>query len=136
MFPDGRRSIEGVDRVRVFYDDGCGFCRWSASKVARWDHRRRLRFSPIRSEEGDARLGQMDAVQRDGSWHVITRDGRVASAGAAVPILLRELPGGGPLARVTQTFPRTTDRFYRAVARRRGTFGKILHTDACRVPTR
>jgi predicted DCC family thiol-disulfide oxidoreductase YuxK len=124
-----------VDRVLVFYDDCCGFCRWSASVVAHWDRRRRLHFAPIRGDEGDARLAHMDAVQRDGSWHVITREGRVASAGAAVPLLLRELPGGTPLARASETFPRTTDRAYRAVARRRGTLGRLLRVDACRVPT-
>lgn len=118
----------------VLYDDGCGFCRWSASKIAGWDRRRRLRFAPIRSAEGDARLGGMDPARRDGSWHLITRDGRVASAGAAVPFLLRELPGGTPLARVADVLPRSTDRAYRAVARRRDALGRLLHVDACDVP--
>jgi predicted DCC family thiol-disulfide oxidoreductase YuxK len=122
-----------MDRVIVLYDDGCGFCRWSASRIAAWDRPRRLRFAPIRGAEGEARLKGMDPVQRDGSWHLIARDGRVASAGAAVPLLLRELPGGGPLARVTDALPRTTERAYRAVARRRGKLGRLLHVDACDV---
>ena len=119
----------------VLYDDGCGFCRWSASKVARWDRHQQLHFAPIRGPEGDARLGQMDTARRDGSFHVITRDGRIASAGAAVPFLLRELPGGSPLARMADAFPGTTDRAYRAVARRRGWLGHLVHVDACRLPS-
>jgi predicted DCC family thiol-disulfide oxidoreductase YuxK len=119
----------------VLYDEDCGVCRWSASALARWDRRRRLRFVPIRSIEGATGLTSMDAEQRDGSWHVITREGRVTSAGAAVPVVLRELPGGRPLARTAETFPRTTERAYRAVARRRASLGKLLRVEACRVPT-
>jgi predicted DCC family thiol-disulfide oxidoreductase YuxK len=117
----------------VLYDDGCGFCRWSAAKIAARDRNRRLRFAPIRSAEGEARLDGMDPAKRDGSWHLITRDGRVASAGAAVPFLLRELPGGSPLAWAADALPRSTDRAYRAVARRRGALGRLLHIDACDV---
>jgi predicted DCC family thiol-disulfide oxidoreductase YuxK len=125
-----------MERVVVFYDDGCGFCRWAASKVARWDRRRHLRFAPIRGPEGDGWLGHMDTARRDGSWHVVTRDGRIASAGAAVPFLLRELPGGTLLARMADALPKTTDRAYRAVARRRGWLGHLVHVDACRLPER
>jgi predicted DCC family thiol-disulfide oxidoreductase YuxK len=123
-----------MDRLIVLYDDECGFCRWSASKIAAWDRARRLRFAPIRSAEGQARSHDMDPVRRNGSWHLVTRGGRVVSAGAAVPLLLRELPGGGPLARLAESFPRSTDRAYRAVARRRGAIGRLLHADACDVP--
>jgi predicted DCC family thiol-disulfide oxidoreductase YuxK len=119
----------------VLYDDDCGFCRWSASALARWDRRRRLRFAAIRSDEGATRLAAMDATGRDGSWHVITREGAVTSAGAAVPVVLRALPGGRPLARAAETFPRTTERSYRAVARRRASLGKLLRVEACPAPT-
>ena len=119
----------------VFYDEDCGFCRWSASALAYWDRRRRLRFASIRSEEGDARLAELDEAQRDGSWHVIAREGHVASAGAAVPLVLRELPSGRSLARAAETFPRTTERAYRAVARRRRALGRLLRLETCRVPT-
>ena len=91
-----------------------------------------LRSDP--KPEGEARLDGMDAAHRDGSWHLITRDGRVASAGAAVPFLLRELPGGSPLAWAADVLPRSTDRAYRAVVRRRFALGRLLHVDACDVP--
>jgi predicted DCC family thiol-disulfide oxidoreductase YuxK len=123
-----------MDHVIVLYDDRCGFCRWSASKIAAWDRNSRLRFAPIRSAEGEARSEGMDPALRDDSWHLVTRNGRVVSAGAAVPFLLRELPGGKPLARMADALPRTTERAYRAVARRRGALGRLLHVDACDVP--
>ena len=123
--------------MTVLYDDRCGFCRWFVSKIAAWDRTRRVRFAPIRSAEGEARLDGMDPTRRDSSWHLITRDGRVVSAGAAVPFLLRELPGGIPLSWVADALPLTTDLAYCAVARRRGAFGRLLHLDgfdACDVP--
>lgn len=119
----------------VFYDEDCGFCRWSASVLARWDRRRRLRFVSIRSDEGARRLAPIGTADRDGSWHVITWEGCITSAGAAVPVVLRELPGARPLARAAETFPRTTERAYRAVARRRASLGGLLRVEACRVPT-
>ena len=122
-----------MDRVTILYDDDCGFCRWSVSRVAFWDRARRLRFAPIRSEEGAAWLLGMDDGRQNESWHLIARDGSVASAGAAVPILLRELPGGGPLARLADALPVATGRAYRAVARRRRTLGKLLHVETCNV---
>jgi predicted DCC family thiol-disulfide oxidoreductase YuxK len=122
-----------MDGVIVLYDDRCGFCRWSVSKIMAWDRAPRVRFAPIRSSEGEARLEGID--RRDSSWHLVTRDGRVVSAGAALPFLLRELPGGRPLARLTGALPRSTDRAYRAIARRRGHLGRILHVDACDLPS-
>jgi predicted DCC family thiol-disulfide oxidoreductase YuxK len=125
-----------MERVVVLYDDRCGFCRWSAARITAWDRNRRVRFAAIRSAEGEARLVGTDGARRDDSWHLITRDGRVASAGAAVPLLLRELPGGRPLARFADALPRTTEHVYRAVARRRGAIGRLLHVDACEVPAK
>jgi predicted DCC family thiol-disulfide oxidoreductase YuxK len=123
-----------MDRVIVLFDDRCGFCRWSASKVVAWDRTGRVRFIPIRSSEGEARLEGIGRARREGSWHLVTRDGHVVSAGAAVPFLLRELPGGGPLARLADAIPRTTERGYQAVARRRGALGRLLRVDACDAP--
>jgi predicted DCC family thiol-disulfide oxidoreductase YuxK len=62
----------------------------------------------------------MDEEQKMSSWHLVTADGRVYSAGAAFPPLLRLLPWGRPLAAVTAAFPRLTERAYRHVARTRG----------------
>jgi predicted DCC family thiol-disulfide oxidoreductase YuxK len=60
------------------------------------------------------------------SWHLVTADGSVVSRGAALAPLLRELPGGGPLAAAVDRAPRLVDRVYRWVAEHRSTLGRPL----------
>jgi predicted DCC family thiol-disulfide oxidoreductase YuxK len=80
--------------------------------ILKWDRDRRLR--PIPGDELD-------------SWRLIEpRWRRVWSAGAAFSPLFRLLPGGAPLARLTDRFPRAAERGYRWVADRRSTFGKPI----------
>ena len=45
--------------------------------------------------EADRLLGGMSGERKMGSWHLVTPDGRIHSAGAAVAPLARLLPGGG-----------------------------------------
>jgi len=106
----------------VLYDRDCGFCRWSLAKLLRWDTRRRLRPVPLQSPEG--------AGFPDDSWHLITEDGRVFSAGAGVEPLMRLLPGGRPIAALARAFPRLTERAYRFVADHRGRLGRLLPAGA------
>jgi hypothetical protein len=68
----------------------------------------------------------MGEEERMASWHLVLPDGSVRSAGGAAPDLLRLLPGGGPLARLTASFPRVTEVAYRAVSARRGTIGRLI----------
>lgn len=120
-----------VERVTVLYDGGCGLCRWSVGRLDTWDRRGRIRFVPIASEEAGTLLTEMEPDRRLASWHLVTRDRRVLSAGAAVPPLLRELPGGRPIARLAAAAPSVTDLLYRTVARRRAALGRLLRLDAC-----
>ena len=117
----------------VLYDDDCGFCRWSAERLRRWDRRGRLRFATIQGPTGDRLLGDLDETTRFGSWHVVTPDGRRRSSGAALAPTLEHLPGGRPLAALARVAPSLTDAAYRAVARRRTTIGRALGADACAV---
>ena len=64
------------------------------------------------------------------SWHLVTPDGQVHSAGAAFPPLLHLLPGGRALAALTARFPHTTDRLYRWTASNRSFFGSKLRLRA------
>ena len=61
-----------------------------------------------------------------GSWHLAEPDGEVRSAGAAFEPLLRELPGGGPLAALAARAPRLTERAYRLVSGNRTPIGRRL----------
>ena len=115
----------------VLYDEDCGFCRWTADKLRGWDRRRRLTFAPIQSSRGQALLRTVRADERLRSAHAVTPTGQVRSGGAAVAPVLRELPGGRPLAVVAEAMPRVTDRAYRWMARRRTWLGARLGTAAC-----
>lgn len=122
-----------MGRATVLYDDDCGFCRFSAERLRAWDRRNRLAFATIQGTEGDRWLGDLEPAVRAASWHLVTPDGRVWSAGAAIPELLRRLPAGTSLAVVFGTFPGTTDRLYAWLARHRTRFGTMLGRDACAV---
>jgi predicted DCC family thiol-disulfide oxidoreductase YuxK len=67
------------------------------------------------------------------TWHLVTPDGRVRSAGRAVAPLLRLLPAGTPLAFVAESFPKTTDRLYDWISRHRGRLGSLLGQQRCAV---
>jgi predicted DCC family thiol-disulfide oxidoreductase YuxK len=121
-----------TETLIVLYDSDCGFCRWSLAKLLAWDRHRRLQPRAIDSAEGKRLLADLSAEQRAASWHLVEADGRRSSAGAAAPRLLRELPGGGPLAAVLERFPRATERTYGWVARNRGRLGRLIPAGAKR----
>jgi predicted DCC family thiol-disulfide oxidoreductase YuxK len=116
----------------VLYDSDCGFCRWSLAKLLAWDGRGSLRPVAIQSREAESLLAGMDEAERMASWHLVSAEGDVWSAGAALEPLLRLLPGGRPLAAIAAWAPRLSARGYRWVAERRGTFGRLLTAGARR----
>jgi len=76
--------------------------------------------------QADRLLGPMDEQTRMASWHLVTPDGGVHSAGRGVAPLLRLLPGGAPLARLASALQPFTDAAYRFVANHRSAFGRML----------
>jgi predicted DCC family thiol-disulfide oxidoreductase YuxK len=120
-------------RATLLYDSDCGFCRWSVDKVLAWDRRGRVRVVALQEAEAETYLYGMEDEKRMGSWHLVTPEGRVYSAGAAAPQLLRLLPGGRPLAGLLALSPRLTERAYRLVARNRDLFGRLVGAKACAV---
>ena len=68
----------------------------------------------------------MDADTRMASWHLVTPDGAVHSAGRAVEPLMRMLPGGRPFAAIAHAMPSLTDRSYAFVAGHRTPLGRLL----------
>jgi predicted DCC family thiol-disulfide oxidoreductase YuxK len=122
-----------MERHLILYDEDCGFCRWSLDRLLRWDRHGRLRAAPIQGEEGDRLLADLNEHDRLASWHLIAPDGRRYSGGAAAGPMARLLPAGAPVAFLAKTFPRSTDRFYRWVARNRDTLGRRLGEQACAV---
>ena len=113
-------------RVPILYDPDCGFCRVSLAVLLRWDRHGRLRPVALGSEEADSLLDGMPEEERMASWHLVTMDGTVHSAGHAFPELLLLLPGAAPLARLSARFPRAADRGYRWVAEHRSLLSRPL----------
>lgn len=121
----------------VLYDEDCGFCKWSLDKILAWDRSRRLRAVAIQSDEGERLLSGMDPETRLDSWHLVTIEGELFSAGAAAEPLARLLPSGRPLAALFGAFPRLTARGYRYVADHRDRWARLLRIDAdCEVRRR
>jgi predicted DCC family thiol-disulfide oxidoreductase YuxK len=127
----------------LLYDPDCGFCRVCVAVVLRWDRDSRLRAIPLTSIEGKDLLAGMPESARMASWHLVlprwwgngpenaTNPHHLAaeavfSGGAAFSPLFRLLPGGAPLARITDRFPGPANRAYRWVADHRSAFGKPI----------
>jgi predicted DCC family thiol-disulfide oxidoreductase YuxK len=112
--------------AEMLYDQDCGFCRWSADLMMRWDRRGRLRAVALQDPEAERLLPGMDEGTRMASWHLVEDDGTIYSAGAAIPPMLRELPGGLPLAAVAAALPGLTERLYAVVSEHRGRLARWL----------
>jgi predicted DCC family thiol-disulfide oxidoreductase YuxK len=123
---DARTTLDAVEQAVILYDADCGFCRWSLHTILAWDSANLLRPVALQDPEADRLLKGMDHRQKMGSWHLVTPDGAIYSAGAAVPPLMEILPAGKPLAVVASTFPKATESLYQWVARNRGTLGRLL----------
>ena len=111
-------------RSVLFYDAACGACTWLVARILAWDRNCRLRPVPLQDPEARLLLGGMDEATRMSSWHLVRKDGSVISGGAVVAPLLRELPGGGPLAAAVSRVPRLVDRGYRWAAEHRILLGR------------
>lgn len=127
------RSIDGMEAATVFFDEDCGFCRWSSDRLRAWDRHGRLRFASIQGAEGDRWLGGVTPEARLASWHLVGPDGTIVSGGAAVPPVLRQLPGGRPLAALFAASPTATEHLYRWTVRHRVRLGALLGQRACSV---
>jgi predicted DCC family thiol-disulfide oxidoreductase YuxK len=110
----------------ILYDSDCGFCTRTLDRIMRWDRRGRLRAVPIQTDEGDRLLEQIPPERRLDSWHLAPAEGRVLSAGAAGPPLLRLLPGGRLPAALLALLPAVTDAGYRWVAAHREQLGRLF----------
>jgi predicted DCC family thiol-disulfide oxidoreductase YuxK len=125
------------ERAVLLYDEDCGFCRWSLAKILAWDRAGRIRPVPLQSPEAEKLLPGIEEDRRMSSWHLVTDDGQVASAGAAVAPLAELLPLGAPVALVARALPGATERLYQWVANHRDELGRRLGAEACSVdPTR
>ncbi|MGH2436346.1 MAG: thiol-disulfide oxidoreductase DCC family protein [bacterium] len=124
-----------MEMCTLLYDADCGFCRWSVSRILSWDRRGLLRAVPLDDPETGRLLGDMDQERRFASWHLVTPEGLIYSAGGAVPVLLRMLPGGRPAAAIAEALPGLVEWAYSWVARNRHRLTRLTRTEACKVET-
>jgi predicted DCC family thiol-disulfide oxidoreductase YuxK len=109
----------GKRRWTLLYDADCGLCAWLLSLVLRWDRAGRLRPLALQRTEADELLGELAPAERIASWHLVAPSGERRSAGAALPALLRLLPGGRLPAACLERAPEFTERGYGWVAAHR-----------------
>ena len=110
----------------VLYDADCGFCRSSLALILAWDRERRLRPVALQDPEADRLLAHLSPEERMASWHLVTEDGAVRSAGDAFDALFDLLPGGGAPAALARRFPAGARRGYSLVADHRSRLGRLL----------
>jgi predicted DCC family thiol-disulfide oxidoreductase YuxK len=130
--PDDTRGsrVIGKGESVVLYDRDCGFCKWSVDKILALDRSKRLRPVAIQSPEGGRLLASLDPEPRLDSWHLVTAEGELFSAGAAAAPLARVLPWGGGPAAFLGAFPGLTERAYRYIAAHRDRWARLLRIDA------
>jgi len=111
----------------LLYDDGCRVCRFVARVVIRLDRGRELAVLPLDDVEAATFLEHLPEEERHASWRLARDDGVVVGFGAGLPELLREMRLTRPLGMLVGLVPdRSLDAAYRAVARRRGRFGRLV----------
>jgi predicted DCC family thiol-disulfide oxidoreductase YuxK len=125
--------VKTSTRPRLFYDQDCGFCRWSLLKILRWSGDG-IDPVPIQSATGAEALGDLDPKARMTSWHLVLANGSRFSAGAAVPELMRYLPGLRPIAPLARRFVGPIDVLYRAVSRHRHRLSRLVGEQSCQLP--
>jgi len=115
-----------MERTPILYDADCRFCRSSLALVLACDRRHKLRPVAIQSKEGAALLPGRTEEERLASAHLVPAGAEPVSGGAAAAPVLRELPGGRPLASLASRVPWVADRSYGWVAANRGTLSRLV----------
>ena len=80
-----------VDRPTLIYDGECGLCRDAVGMVARWDHDRRVRLTPLQDASRIAEL-RLALPALAAAMHLVLPDGRVLVGADAAAELLRLFP--------------------------------------------
>ena len=122
----------GGEELIVLYDDDCGLCKWLLAGLLAWDRDRRLRPLALQSPEAGELVADLTPEQRMASWHLIVPAGERFSAGAALPPLLAQLPGGRLPANATARMPALAERGYRWVADHRAGLSRLVPAAARR----
>jgi predicted DCC family thiol-disulfide oxidoreductase YuxK len=110
----------------VLYDPDCGFCKWLLAGLLDWDLRRRLTPLALGTDEANRLLHDLSPEQRAASWHLIAPDGTRTSAGAALAVLAKLLPGGALPGAALGVVPGLSERGYGWVASHRSQLSRLV----------
>jgi predicted DCC family thiol-disulfide oxidoreductase YuxK len=110
----------------VLYDGVCGFCKWILGGLLRLDPDRRLRPLALQQPEAAALLSELEPDLWMTSFHLVSPQGELVSAGEALPALLRLVRGGRYLAAVLARFPVFTGGSYRWIAEHRTQLSRLV----------
>lgn len=121
--PPAARRIE---RPLVLYDVDCGFCRWTTAGLLALDRAGRLEPMAIQDAAAAELLSGMDEESRLASWHLVTPDGRVRSAGTALVALVPALRGRPAPRRIARVPAWLAELAYALVAGWRSPLGRAL----------
>jgi predicted DCC family thiol-disulfide oxidoreductase YuxK len=110
----------------VLYDADCGFCKYLLARLLQWDLRRRLTPLALGTAEADRLLPDLSPEQRMASWHLVAPDGTRTSAGAALAVLAKLLPGGALPAAGLGLVPGLSERGYSWVAGHRTQLSRLV----------
>jgi predicted DCC family thiol-disulfide oxidoreductase YuxK len=112
-------------RWTLVYDGECGFCRSSVDLLRRWDRHGRFAFVPFQDSVALATLPGIERKELEQAMHLVSPDGSVLKGAAALPAILRLVPGGKPVAPLLR-LPGASwlaARVYRMIARSRHRLG-------------
>ena len=110
----------------VFYDDQCGYCRWSVAQLLRLDRNRRLRLIAIQSPEGERLLAGVAPELRLASAHLIDGDGQLFSGGEAAAPIAASLPSLARTAPLLRRLSRPVSVSYNLIAANRERVGLLV----------
>ncbi|MBI3292395.1 MAG: DUF393 domain-containing protein [Elusimicrobia bacterium] len=110
----------------LLYDEACRLCIGVRRLLAWMDRNRRVTFLPLQDPQAARLAGPMDSQRFWNAFHLAQPGGRVLTGAAAIPAVIRLLPGGAPLAWLLEHLPGLpwlTARAYQWVAAHRMMFG-------------
>jgi len=110
----------------VFYDEDCGYCRWSVAQLLRLDRDRRLRLIAIQSPLGQRLLADVPEDLRLESAHLIDGDGKLFSGGDAAAPIAAALPRLAPTAPLLDRLSRPVNASYNLIAANRERIGRLV----------
>src|SRR5437868_14359624 len=109
----------------LVYGGDCAFCRRCVARLASWDRAGRLRFVPFQDAPEVARLPFVPRASLEKAMHLISPDDATFAGAAALPPLLRLLPGGWLVRWIFAVpgVPWLASKVYHLVARNRHKLG-------------